>query len=76
MSTCSVGTIQQCSVWLPPQGGSQEKGVEDETAHKAWQAEAVGPMTCVFILLNTSFTPGLSIFHAPRSHVHPSWSGC
>lgn len=80
MNTCIVGTVQQYSVCLPSQGGSQ-KGVGDETAHKVLQAEAVGPMACMFILLDTSLRPWLSIFYAPRSHVHSqlewmlSWNG-
>lgn len=76
MSTCTVGTIQQYSVFLPSRGESQAKGLGDETAHEALQAEAVGPMACMFILLNTSLTPGLDIFHVySQLEWMLSWSG-
>lgn len=72
--TCIVGTIQQYSVCLPSWGGSQAKGlgVKQHTG----QAESVGPMACMFILLNTSLTPGLSIFHVhSQLEWMLSWSG-
>lgn len=53
----------------------------DEMAHKVLQAEAVGPMTCIFSLLRASLRPWMPIFHALRSHVHSqlermlSWNG-
>lgn len=72
MSTCTVGAIQQCSVCHPGEG-VRIMGW-GETAHKALQAEAVGPMACMFILLNTSLTPGLSM--CPRAMFTPSWTAC
>lgn len=53
----------------------------DEMAHKVLQAEAVGPMTCIFFLLSASLRPWVPIFHALGSHVHSqlewrlSWNG-
>lgn len=53
----------------------------DEIAHQVVQAEAVGPMTCIYFLLSTLLRPWVPIFHALRSQVHSqlawmlSWNG-
>ncbi|XP_050836242.1 cytochrome P450 3A12-like [Serinus canaria] len=36
------------------EGGSQEKGVGDETAHEALHTEALGPMACLEMVMNES----------------------
>jgi len=50
-------------------------------AHNVLQAEALGPMTCIFFLLSTSLRPWMPISQVIGSHIHSqferrlNWNG-